>query len=93
MDTTAVLPALPDLSNIDGSIDVMTGYLELWLQKNCSVLRLDGSKQDTMRIESIEQTMQFLVKIRTIHRLDSDKGRLDFGGQRLIFVWGFEAYR
>ncbi|KAH8926669.1 hypothetical protein BT69DRAFT_1278590 [Atractiella rhizophila] len=92
MNTTDVLPVLPDLSNIDDSMDVMTGYLKLWLQKNCSVLRLDGSKQDTMRIESIEQTMEFLVKIWKIQGLDSDKGRLDFGGQQLLFVWGFETY-
>ncbi|KAH8922536.1 hypothetical protein BT69DRAFT_1282173 [Atractiella rhizophila] len=68
---------LPDPIVTDDSIDGMTSFLELWIQQNCSVIRLDGSQQDTRRIESIEQTLQFLVNVWKIRELDAERKLLD----------------
>ncbi|KAH8919965.1 hypothetical protein BT69DRAFT_1321788 [Atractiella rhizophila] len=51
---------LHKLDVIDDSVGGRTSFLKLWIHRNCSLLRLDGSQEDSKRIDDIEQTIQFL---------------------------------
>ncbi|KAH8920951.1 hypothetical protein BT69DRAFT_1352006 [Atractiella rhizophila] len=72
------MDALSDFNAVDGSIDGLTSFLKLWVHRNCTMLRFDGSAQDMAVFDNIERALGFLTSIWRAQGVDTSKNLDDF---------------